>query len=187
MGVGTNASATTAAGEDRPHDLRIMGPTRCQLRYCRSVHIAGAAACPTLQYGPAVRVQLCSWLPCANQQGHTHPCCATDRAPCCTRGPMEVVAAANAQEAPTIDCQRQLLPVGVGINASAPTAAGEDRTHDLRIMGPTRCQLRYRRHACSQKLSFHSIADDTCESYLRRAGWNEDTNKNSVLRRIRMS
>ena len=24
-------------------------------------------------------------------------------------------------------------------------AASEDRTHDLRIMGPTRCQLRYRR------------------------------------------
>ena len=26
-------------------------------------------------------------------------------------------------------------------------AASEDRTHDLRIMRPTRCQLRYRRHA----------------------------------------
>jgi hypothetical protein len=25
-----------AAGEDRAHDLRIMRPTRCQLRYCRS-------------------------------------------------------------------------------------------------------------------------------------------------------
>ena len=24
-------------------------------------------------------------------------------------------------------------------------AASEDRSHDLRIMGPTRCQLRYRR------------------------------------------
>ena len=24
-----------AAGEDRTHDLRIMRPTRCQLRYCR--------------------------------------------------------------------------------------------------------------------------------------------------------
>ena len=31
-----------------------------------------------------------------------------------------------------------------------PCAASEDRTHDLRIMRPTRCQLRYRRsmHAC---------------------------------------
>ena len=31
---------------------------------------------------------------------------------------------------------------------SAPpfNAASEDRTHDLRILGPTRCQLRYRRH-----------------------------------------
>ena len=26
----------SAAGEDRAHDLRIMRPTRCQLRYCRS-------------------------------------------------------------------------------------------------------------------------------------------------------
>ena len=27
-----------AAGEDRTHDLRIMRPTRCQLRYCRLVY-----------------------------------------------------------------------------------------------------------------------------------------------------
>ena len=34
-----------AAGEDRTPDLRIMRPTRCQLRYCRSwPQVAGLAA-----------------------------------------------------------------------------------------------------------------------------------------------
>ena len=42
VGVRVGASvSTTAAGEDRAHDLRIMGPTRCQLRYS---HLS--AACP---------------------------------------------------------------------------------------------------------------------------------------------
>ena len=31
------------------------------------------------------------------------------------------------------------------LNDSIENAASEDRTHDLRIMRPTRCQLRYRR------------------------------------------
>ena len=34
--VRTPSFDDNAAGEDRTHDLRIMRPTRCQLRYCRS-------------------------------------------------------------------------------------------------------------------------------------------------------
>ena len=30
------AIRNNVAGEDRTHDLRIMRPTRCQLRYCHS-------------------------------------------------------------------------------------------------------------------------------------------------------
>ncbi len=39
-----------------------------------------------------------------------------------------------------MDAFRRFRPVILVSNA-----ASEDQTHDLRIMGPTRCQLRYRR------------------------------------------
>jgi hypothetical protein len=34
-GHGSQPRVNNAAGEDRTPDLRIMRPTRCQLRYCR--------------------------------------------------------------------------------------------------------------------------------------------------------
>lgn len=39
----TRIKACLVAGEDRTHDLRIMRPTRCQLRYCR--HITPSWSC----------------------------------------------------------------------------------------------------------------------------------------------
>ena len=38
------AAVRTAAGEDRTHDLRIMRPTRCQLRYCHDENFAKLGA-----------------------------------------------------------------------------------------------------------------------------------------------
>ena len=40
-----------AAGEDRAHDLRIMRPTRCQLRYCRPCWSASDQAIDTTGQG----------------------------------------------------------------------------------------------------------------------------------------
>ena len=43
-------------------------------------------------------------------------------------------------------------------------AASEDRTHDLRIMRPMRCQLRYRRCSCLETtLESHAPAASTCK------------------------
>ena len=41
-----------AAGEDRAHDLRIMRPTRCQLRYCRPESAAGQRQCLSIRLRP---------------------------------------------------------------------------------------------------------------------------------------
>ena len=52
-----------AAGEDRTHDLRIMRPTRCQLRYCRHVFLELRARQPTKQRARGKR-----------QRGDSNPC-----------------------------------------------------------------------------------------------------------------
>ena len=39
------------------------------------------------------------------------------------------------------------------LNDQTENAASEDRTHDLRIMRPTRCQLRYRRRILTFTIS----------------------------------
>ena len=46
------AAVRTAAGEDRTHDLRIMRPTRYQLRYCRSCCGPGVHICRPATAGP---------------------------------------------------------------------------------------------------------------------------------------
>ena len=43
-----------------------------------------------------------------------------------------------------------IYPMKRNLSGSSENAASEDRTHDLRIMGPTRHQLRYRRCAIDE-------------------------------------
>ena len=40
LGLSSHRRKITAASEDRTHDLRIMRPTRCQLRYSRLRNVA---------------------------------------------------------------------------------------------------------------------------------------------------
>ena len=44
------AQIAAAAGGDRTHDLRIMRPTRCQLRYCRPESAAGQRQCLSIRW-----------------------------------------------------------------------------------------------------------------------------------------
>ncbi len=49
-----------------------------------------------------------------------------------------------------------------------PHAASEDRAHDLRIMRPTRCQLRYRRH-------YYALLEACLWPFARMVAPNHDT------------
>ena len=51
-GDSATAQVAAAAGEDRTHDLRIMRPTRCQLRYCRPDSAAGQRQCLSIRLRP---------------------------------------------------------------------------------------------------------------------------------------
>ena len=55
------AAVRTAAGEDRTHDLRIMRPTRCQLRYCRLEYFQTSTAAPIPKLKHEARSRYSSW------------------------------------------------------------------------------------------------------------------------------
>ena len=58
--------------------------------------------------------------------------------------------------------QKDMISVRYGVAENKPTtvqknAVSEDRTHDLRIMRPTRYQLRYHRHVVEATKSQQTI------------------------------
>ncbi len=62
VGVGRGDSPRNAAGEDRTHDLRIMRPGICQLRYCaRGAPATSASASGQDRAGHLQHARLTSW------------------------------------------------------------------------------------------------------------------------------
>ena len=173
-----------AAGEDRTPDLRIMRPTRCQLRYCRPESAAGQRQCLSIRLRPNCscarvfrdRVRSETVGTHTHTHTHTHTRRAAGRhgpgpnmqhillplaeacAPCRL---LQALASQHMEAHPglgqTVAAETRRVPVARWVSSGDPkrhdptddsataqvaAAAGEDRTHDLRIMRPTRCQLR---------------------------------------------
>ena len=145
------AAARTAAGEDRTHDLRIMRPTRYQLRYCRGYQSSRAGLLQRERRSGAQP----TFARC-HQGPRRLPVEPAGAAPVSGMDPWPPATAALAgapKAHPTSQrlAARAQLEFGraSSLAAATRTAAGEDRTHDLGIMRPTRYQLRYCRSWCA--------------------------------------